>query len=770
MTLATPTKPPSPQLRSLLDRGVVALRSGDLATAEAALAQALRLDPGRYEVLHLCGMAAVRAKDWTRAVEVFRRAAKAAPASAGPHVNLCNALVETGRFAEAIEAVDRALAIDAGLADAWNSRGAALKGSGSLHAAADSFRRALALQPNNVQALCNLGALAGNLGAPDEALNALNRAAALAPGLAEAFSGRARLLLILDRPVEALADAERAIALRPGHAEAHANLGFALETLGRRQDAMAEYRQARTLDPDLPRKLVTRGLQLSAIDRAAEAVICFESALALDEALAEAHLRRGQVAIGRDPETAFREIGRAIELDPDIEDSYGLYLAGVMPCCEWDRLETATGRVEAAVRAGRATVIPFTLTTFSQSQADVKRCAEAWIARHYPTVRKPLAGSPYRHERLRVGYLSSDFFSHATAWLAAGVFERHDRARFETYAFSISGPRDEMQARLRGAFDHFIDCERLDEEAIAAAIREREIDILVDLKGFTAGARTGVLRHRPAPVQVQWLGYPGTMGAPYIDYIIGDAEVIPKGDERFFTEAVVRLPDSYQPNDPERPIGAAPNRTEAGLPNEAFVFCCFNASYKILPPLFDLWMSLLRDIEDSVLWLLDDNALASANLRRKAQARGIDPSRLIFAPRMAQAEHLARIGLADLVLDTLPYGAHTTASDALWAGAPVLTCRGQAFAGRVGASLLKAVGLPELITASLEDYHAQALSLARDRKRLSSLRDRLAANRMAAPLFDADRFTRHLEQALNAMHQRRRDNRAPAGFDVEPLP
>jgi predicted O-linked N-acetylglucosamine transferase (SPINDLY family) len=478
-------------------------------------------------------------------------------------------------------------------------------------------------------------------------------------------------------------------------------------------------------------------------------------------------MRLGQSGIGRDPELVLREVGRAIELDPAIEEAHCLFLAGALPCCEWDRVQAAVDVMQEAVREGRPTAIPVTFLTVCDSPADQRRCAETWIREHFPPAATPLATAAYNHDRVRVGYVSADFFAHPTAWLAAGVFERHDRARFETFAFSTNAPpEDAMRGRLRQAFEHFVDCDRLDDEAIAALIREREIDILIDLKGFTAGARTAIFRQRPAPVQAQWLGYPGTLGASYIDYAIADAVVIPAGDERFYTEAVVRLPGSYQPNDPDREVGPSPGRAEAGLPPTGFVFCCFNASHKIQPPVFDIWMRLLGEVERSVLWLLADNPRAQTNLRREAQARGVDPTRLVFAPRAGQADHLGRLALADLVLDTLPYGAHTTASDALWAGVPVLTCLGKAFPGRVGASLLTAIGLPELIAADFEAYETLALELARDEARLGRLKTYLRKEGRASPLFDAERFTRGWEAALAAMHERKLDNKPPQGFDV----
>ena len=373
---------------------------------------------------------------------------------------------------------------------------------------------------------------------------------------------------------------------------------------------------------------------------------------------------------------------------------------------------------------------------------------------------------------MRLAYLSADYREHATAYLAAGLFERHDRSRFEVIGVSY-GPDDHspMRQRLMRGFDRFVDVQSRGDEETARLLREMEVDIAIDLKGYTTGARPEILSYRPAPVQVSYLGFPGTMAAPFIDYIIADRWVLPEADRPYYAEQVVYLPDSYQVNDAARAIaGNVPTRAEAGLQQDAFVFCCFNNSYKIMPPVFEVWMKLLREIPESLLWLLEDSREARRRLQHAAQASGVDPKRLVFAARVAPAEHLARHRLADLFLDTLPYNAHTTASDALWAGLPVLTCVGTTFAGRVAGSLLRAVGLPELVTHSLHDYETLALRLARAPALLADVRSRLARNRATAPLFDPERFRRHLEAAYLTMWETAQRGEPPRGFAVAPLP
>jgi predicted O-linked N-acetylglucosamine transferase (SPINDLY family) len=414
-------------------------------------------------------------------------------------------------------------------------------------------------------------------------------------------------------------------------------------------------------------------------------------------------------------------------------------------------------------------VAPFVLLAVSEDPALHLRAARLYTEQKYPPAPRPLwTGERHAHDRIRVAYLSADFHAHATAYLMAELFERHDRARFEWWGISF-GPvkSDPMRTRLEGAFDHFVDVtDRSDAEA-ARLLRALEIDIAVDLKGYTQDCRPGILGHRPAPLQVNYLGFPGTMGADHIQYVIGDAIVTPPEHAPFYTERIVRLPHCYQPNDRKRAIaGRTPPRAELGLPEHGFVFCCFNNNYKITPEFFGVWMRLLREVEGSVLWLLESNAESAGNLRREAAARGVDPARLVFAPHALLPEHLARQRQADLFLDTLPYNAHTTTSDALWAGLPVLTCLGQAFPGRVAASLLTACGLADMVVTDLDAYAATALKLARAPRLLQELRERLARNRLAAPLFDTERYARNLEGAYLEMQRRHQAGLPPEAFGV----
>ncbi len=385
------------------------------------------------------------------------------------------------------------------------------------------------------------------------------------------------------------------------------------------------------------------------------------------------------------------------------------------------------------------------------------KSASLFSAAKYPAPQHALwNGKHYSHQRLRIGYFSADFHNHATAYLIAELFESHDRNQFEIFAFSF-GPttQDKMQTRLEKSFDHFFDLSKQGDHEIAAKARELEIDIAIDLKGYTQDSRPEIFALRPAPLQVNYLGFPGTMAAPYIDYIIGDRVVTPTAHFNMYSEKVAQLAHSYQVNDSQRQIAEQiPSRHQLGLPETGFVFCCFNNNFKITPDVFSLWMRLLSKVDSSVLWLFEGSHSVCHNLRLQAQKHAIDPERLIFAPRMELPEHLARHKQTDLFLDTFYYNAHTTASDALWAGLPVLTCLGNTFASRVAASLLKAIGLPELITHNHDEYEALALDLANHPEKISAIKHKLADNRLTQPLFNTALFRQQIESAYRQMWQR----------------
>ncbi|HMI96619.1 MAG TPA: hypothetical protein VK479_08925, partial [Micropepsaceae bacterium] len=470
---------------------------------------------------------------------------------------------------------------------------------------------------------------------------------------------------------------------------------------------------------------------------------------------------------------AIADSDRALTLDPGHTGAMRIGIHSRLHTCDWQRREEDKRRITAGLMAGSRVIEALDHRGLCDSESENLAAARLWVAEECPPAATPLwRGERYQHDKIRVAYLSTDFRAHAVAFLIVGIFEHHDKDRFETIAISFSrDDRSETRTRIETAFDKFIDVQDMSDSQVAALMREMEIDIAIDLNGYTGDSRTAILAHRPAPVQVNYLGYPGTMGAPYIDYIIADRIVIPEEHRVDYSEKVIYLPDAYQANDRKRRIAEkTPTRAEAGLPEHGFVFASFNNTYKIGPEIFDIWMRLLRDVEDSALWLLEDNPIAAANVKREAQARGVAPERLVFAPRTMPDQHLARHRLADLFLDTQPYNAHTTASDALWMGLPLVTCPGSTFPGRVAASLLNAIGMPELVTGSLAEYETLARKLAREPAALAAIKAKLAANRDTHPMFDTARFARYLESAYVTMWERQQRGDAPASFTVSVIP
>jgi len=646
--------------------------------------------------------------------------------------------------------------------------------AGNLAEAARLYAEVLKLNPNQFEPLYALGVLHYQSASYADAERLLAEALKLDPRAVEAYYFRGCTLQRLNRNQDAIVAFDQALASRQGFVDALMARGVARMSLNRYEDALEDFDAILAAEPQNAGAWTNRGCTLQGMNRNEDALACFERASSLKPDLVEALISGGSVlaALKRFDEAAER-YEKALSINPDLPYVFGNLMLFRLQACDWRHLDRDRARIAADVKAGKPVIQPFINVTLSSSMADQLQCARTSIAYQWPKQSRVLwRGERYGHDKIRVAYISADFRDHAVARLVAGLFEHHDKARFETTAISLV-PDDgsAMRKRLRGVFDRFIDAERQSDEQGATLLREMEVDIAVDLMGFTSGCRPGILAFRPAPVQVNFLGYPGTMAASYVDYIVADRIVVPDEHRAFYAEKVVTLPDTYQCNDRRREIAAAtPSRAALGLPERAFIFCCFNNSNKITPETFSLWMRLLHQVDGSVLWLLEDNAGATNNLRGEAAAHGIAVERLVFAPRVKPVEHLARHRAADLFLDTLPYGAHTTASDALWTGLPVLTCRGSTFAGRVGASLLLAAGLPDLVTDSPDAYEALALKLARDRNAIGALKETLARNRDTCALFDTARFARHFEAALTTMREHQRSGKAPAPFAVEAAP
>ena len=778
-----------PTLDSLMAQAQALHHGGRIAQAEPIYREVLRRSPRHVDALHGLGMLAFQAGHPQAAADLIAQALAVDPQDASAHGNLGYALHVLGRYDEALQSLDRALEIKPDMLEALNNRGNTLSALGRHDESIASFDRALAARPDYVEASYNRGNALHAAGRLDDALAAYDAVIAVRPDIAQAHNNRARVLQDLGRQEDALAGYDRAVVLAPKYLQAIVGRGTARLALKQPAAALADFDAALRIDPQHAAAHEGRGSALFALRRAEDAVLAFTRCLDIDGTRLDARIQRGAASYElRRYEHTIEDLDAVLAVTPDVPgvvcnrgnallelkrydeaalafervqalDAAYPYVIGKRVyaqamACDWRDLDTLVAEVERGLAEGRAVIEPFAYEAIGTDPMMLRRCAELFAADQFPA--QPALVEPGRrlgNDRIRIGYLGGEFRNQATSILAAELFELHDRRRFEIVAFD-NGWDDgsTLRRRMNAAFDEVVTIAALPDDAAARAVAERRIDILVNLNGWFGLGRTGVFARRPAPVQVNYLGFPGTLGAPYLDVIVADAQVIPPGDERAYVERVVRLPHSYQPNDRQRAIGAPTTRAAQGLPEEAVVFACFNNTYKITPATFASWMRILAAVDASVLWLLQDNDAATHNLRAAATAHGIAASRLHFAPRARLDDHLARHACADLFLDTLPYNAHTTASDSLWAGLPVLSCRGTTFPGRVGASLLHALDLADdLLVDDVPSFEARAIELARDRARLARVRERLAQARRTAPLFDTPAYCRDLEASYEAM-------------------
>jgi protein O-GlcNAc transferase len=738
--------------------GLAQASQGKLSDAIATLREAARRSPEMPDVHLNLGNALAERGDAEEALAAYGRVLALQPGHPAAHFNIGTLHSKTSRPEQAIEAFQKALASAPDDPDIHNNLGLVYERQRRLEEAAACFRRALSVSPGHVHAWNNLGSVlrAGNR--TDEAAASFEKALAIRPDFVDALINLGSLRAAQSRPEEAQALYERALRVDAANADALRSLGALLKAQGRLADAIACYRKARQSDPGQPALHVELGHALRDGGDFAAASDSYRKAIELDPGSPTVHFQLAETckALGRFDEAA-SAYARALELKPAYVRALGGLTYVRQHMCDWDGLDAQWARLRSeAIGQPDSGISPFSVLYMPFSAAEHLACAKEWARQELGAAvagaapRKPAASAGHR---VRIGYLSWDFHQHATSYLVAELFELHDRSRYEIHAYSY-GPDDgsPIRARIRGACEHFVDLAQASNSEAADRIRGDGIDILVDLKGYTMGARPQILAHRPAPVQVNWLGFPGSMGTAHADYIFADAFIIPPGAEAYYAEKVLRLPDCYQVNDRKRAIAdRTPTREECGLPLTGFVFCSFNQTAKILPEVFGAWMRILESVPGSVLWLLETNPWATGNLRREARKRGLHDDRLIFARPLPLPEHLARYRLAGLSLDTFPYGSHTTASDALWAGCPLLTRTGETFASRVAGSILASAGMRELVTGDLESYERMAVALASNADRLEALRLRLRENRDTCPLFDTPRFTRNLENAYDAL-------------------
>jgi predicted O-linked N-acetylglucosamine transferase (SPINDLY family) len=697
-------------------------QKGQLVQAQAIYQQFLVINPENADVIHLLGVIAHQMGQHQAAFDLIAQAIKFNSKEASYHSNHGIVLQKLGKLADAVDSFDKAIALKPDYVEAYSNRGVAMQELKQFDAAVASYDKAIALKPDYAEAYYNRGVVLQEFNQFDAAVASFDKAIALKPNYAEAYSNRGVAFQALKQLDAAMASFDKAIALKPDYAVAYCNRGGTLLELKQFDVAVASCYTAIALKPDYASAYCNRGIALQELKQFDAAVASYD---------------------------------KAIELKPDYEYLLGIRHHAKMLMCDWQGFAQNVHELNQKIQRNEKASPCFPALSLPISLKDQHTVTEIWSKNKYP---KNVSLGPIpkisRQSKICIAYYSGDFKDHPVSILTVGLFESHERAKFESIAFSF-GPdsQDDYRSRLTNAFDKFIDVKGKSDREIAELSRSLGVDIAIDLGGYTGDCRVGIFSYRAAPIQISYIGYLGTMGADYYDYLIADRTLIPIESQVYYSEKIVYLP-SYQVNDDKQEIpNVAINRQELNLPINGFVFCCFNANYKITPSTFDGWMRILKAVPDSVLLLYSGIQSAADNLKLEAEKRGVSQNRLIFGKKITRSQYMARFRSADLFLDTLPYNAGATASDALWAGLPVLTCMGEAFASRYAASLLFAIGLPELVTQTQDEFESLAIELATNSIKLKEIKDKLESNRLTTPLFDTLRFTKNMEAAYIKMYE-----------------
>lgn len=757
----------------LMQRALAFHKHGDLDSATRLYQSILEKDASHFDARHMLGAVSLQRGQLDQAIAQISKALQSRPDSFHALCDAGFAFLLAHRLEESVLHYSKALTVQPDAVDALFQRGVALAELHRDEEALADYDRALALKPGFVEALANRGKVALALNRADEAIASFEQALVIRPDFVEVLHNLGRALATRQRYDEAMVCFDGVLALNPSSSEVLNDRGGIFLAMGQHAAAIASYDAAILLAPEEAALYYNRGVVRLALNLQKQALEDLDKALALKPDHAEILVARGHAYknLKRYDEAA-KSYAEAYSHDPNIPFLMGYVAETRASVCDWADYEGTVQRVVEGVRSGRPVCVPLSFLQLSDDPAVQLLCATSCVRSQHSKVR-PLAarGRRRKHDRIRLGYLSANFCDHAAGYLLAELFELHDRTRFETTGISFSPEsRGATLARLQAGLDRFIDVRAMSDGDVATHMQDLEIDIAIDLMGHTQDARLDIFAYRPAPIQVNFVGYAGTSGAPYIDYIIANRFAIPEGNDAHYSERVIRLPECFPVTYSTSAIAEhTPSRAEFGLPEKGFVFCCFNTSVKITPWMFGIWMRLLRQVEGSVLWLLRSNATAEHNLRREAEKRGVAASRLVFASKVPMDQYQVQHRVADLFLDTLPYNAHTTAGYALWAGLPVLTCPGKSFASRVAGSLLNGLNMTELLTNSLREYEARALELATSPARLQAIKQKLSRAVVEAPLFHTDRYRRQLEAAYTDIWEMYVRGEEPRCLDVAPV-
>jgi predicted O-linked N-acetylglucosamine transferase (SPINDLY family) len=763
----------------VLKQAVDAHKAGQLHEAHRLYAVILKAQPKHPDANHNTGLLTAGLGKIELALQFFKTALEADPSISQFWYSHIVALIKLKRLIDAkvlldqaksrgikgadfeqlkqrLNEANKAQSIKPNNADDYHNIGVGLQEQSKLEEAIEAYRKALTIKPDYINAYYNMGIALQEQNKMEEAIEAYSKALAIKPDYAEAYYNMGIALQEKCKLEEAIEAYRKALAIKPDYVNAYYNMGNALKEQCKLEEAIEAYRKTLAIKPDYAEAYYIMGITLQEQSKLKEAIEAYRKALAIKPDYVNAYYNIGIVLQEQSKlEEAIEAFNEALAINPHNEAARTQMLHQQAHICNWDSI-TKDVKLIPKLGISETHVSPFILLPLEDAPERHLIRSEIYAKANFSQkTLPPMARPTKRPKRIRIGYFSTDFKEHPVAYLIAKVLEQHNRDQFEVFGYSVHGnKKSEMRQRLEKSFDSFSDLQSMSDRDIALQARQDEIDIAVNLNGYTGRARTGIFAYRAAPIQINYLGYPGTMGSNFMDYIVADRFLIPAEHQKYFNEKKLYLPNTYLPTDNSREISQKPmNRSDIGLPDDAFVFCCFNNNYKISPNEFDIWMRLLSKVKNSVLWLRQSNQFSNINIKKEAIKRNVDPSRIVFAGKVPMDEHLARQRFADLFVDTFAFNAHTTAAEALWTGLPVVTKVGLGFAARVAGSLLNAVGLPELITETEQDYEVLILELASNPTKLARIKEKLANNRLTQPLFNTELYTKHLENGYQQAYQ-----------------